>query len=114
MLRRLVIALMVFSLASSADATTVIFKNYKAHQNEDLYKAYLDGMREGLIAQNEEMALAGQQRRFCLPRNLALTVEQADGIIMHEATKMNDPDRLPISVILINGLKDTFPCDEKH
>ena len=36
-------------------------------------------MREGLIAQNEELALAGQQRRFCLPRNLALTVEQADG-----------------------------------
>jgi hypothetical protein len=33
---------------------------------------------------------------------------------MREAAKMNDPDRLPISVILIDGLKDTFPCDEKH
>jgi hypothetical protein len=91
----LVIGLM-FSLASSANAATVILKNYKAHQNDDLYKAYLDGLREGLIAFNEELAFTGQQRRFCMPRNLARTVEQADDIMMREAAKMNDPDRLPI------------------
>jgi hypothetical protein len=109
----LVIGLM-FSLASSANAATVILKNYKAHQNDDLYKAYLDGLREGLIAFNEELAFTGQQRRFCMPRNLARTVEQADDIMMREAAKMTILIVCLFSVILIDGLKDTFPCDERH
>jgi hypothetical protein len=35
-------------------------------------------------------------------------------VMMREAQKMADPDRLPVSLILINGLEETFPCDEKH
>jgi hypothetical protein len=117
MLRRLVIALMLFGLASSANAATVILRNYKAHQNDDqaiTYKTYLDGVREGFIAFNEELARTGGQRLFCMPRNLALTVEQADDIMMREAAKMTNPDEFYISLILLHGLKDTFPCDEKH
>jgi hypothetical protein len=44
---------------------------------------------------------------------LALTVEQAEEIMMRKAKKMADPDGVPISIILIDGLQDTFPCDEE-
>jgi len=88
MLRGMVVALVLFGLTSSADAMTVIFKNYKAPKTDyeaTIYKVYFDGVREGIIAQNEEMIFVGQQPRFCLPRNLALTVEQADDIMRREA-----------------------------
>ena len=56
----------------------------------------------------------GQQPLFCLPDNLALTVGQAEDIMMRQAQKMTDPDQLPIGRLLVEGLKDTFPCDKKH
>jgi len=34
--------------------------------------------------------------------------------MMRQAQKMTDPDQLPIGLLLAEGLKDTFPCDEKH
>jgi hypothetical protein len=34
--------------------------------------------------------------------------------MMRQAKKVADPDQLPIGLLLAEGLKDTFPCDEKH
>jgi hypothetical protein len=45
-----------------------------------------------------------------MPRNLTLTVEQADDIMMREAAKVANPDEFYISIILLHGLKDTFLC----
>jgi hypothetical protein len=113
MLRRLVIALMLFSLSSSANAITVRFKDYTNPRNswsKAADKVYLDGVKEGLIMFDAELAVAGRQRFFCMPDNLALTVEQAEDIMMREAQKSTDPANVPISLLLIDGLKDTFPC----
>jgi hypothetical protein len=110
-----VIALILFGLTSSANAMTVTFKDYKA-ANEDekaFYLLYLDGVREGIIGLNEAMAKK-QQPLFCLPPKLELTVEQAEDIMMRQAQDMTDPDQLSIGLLLAEGLKDTFPCNEKH
>jgi hypothetical protein len=115
MIAKAVIALISFSVISSANAMTVIFKDYKA-ANEDekaFYLLYLDGVREGIIGLNEVLAKK-QQPLFCLPEKLELTVGQAEDIMMRQAEKMTDPDQLPIGFLLAEGLKDTFPCDEKH
>ena len=47
MLRRMQITLMLVSLTSSADAMTVIFKDYKAATSDEkaFYYLYLDGVR---------------------------------------------------------------------
>ena len=112
-----VIALILFALNSSANAMTVIFKDYKAAANKDekaFYLLYLDGVREGIIELNVALQANGQQPLFCLPEKLALTVGQAEDIIMRQAEKVVDPDQLPIGLLLAEGLKDMFPCDEKH
>jgi len=47
MLRGMVVALVLFGLTSSADAMTVIFKNYKAPKTDyeaTIYKVYFDGV----------------------------------------------------------------------
>jgi hypothetical protein len=113
---RLVIALMLVSLTSSANAMTVIFKDYKAATSDEkaFYYLYLDGVREGIIELNVVLEEKRQQPLFCLPEKLELTVEQAEDIMMRQAQKMTDPDQLPIGLLLAQGLQNTFPCDKKH
>jgi hypothetical protein len=115
MITKAVIALML-SLTSSANAMTVIFKDYKAADNDEkaFYLLYLDGVREGIVELNVVLEEKRQQPLFCMPDNLALTVGQAEDIMMRQAEKITDPDQLPIGLLLAKGLKDTFPCDEKH
>jgi hypothetical protein len=116
MLRGAVIALMLVSLTSSANAMTVIFKDYKAATSHEkaFYYLYLDGAREGIVELNVVLEEKRQQPLFCLPEKLVLTVEQAEDIMMRQAQKMTDPDQLPIGLLLAQGLQDTFPCNEKH
>ena len=113
MLRRMQITLMLVSLTSSADAMTVIFKDYKAAANKDekaFYYLYLDSVREGIVELNVIPKKNRQQPLFCLPEKLELNVEQAEDIIMRQAQKMTDPDQLPIGLLLVQGLQNTFPC----
>jgi hypothetical protein len=117
MIRRLVIALMLIGVASSANAATIPLKGYKSPKNADekaFMQMYLDGVREGIVELNVVMRAEGRQPLFCLPGKLALTVEQAEDIMMRQAQKMTDSDTSPIGLLLIEGLMDTFPCDEKH
>ena len=117
MITKAVIALMLFNLISSANAMTVIFKDYKAAANKDekaFYLLYLDGVREGIVELNVVLEEKRQQPLFCLPEKLELTVEQAEDIMMRQAQQMTDPDQLPIGLLLTQGLQNTFPCDEKH
>src|SRR5215469_13927220 len=110
------IALILFSITSSANAMTVIFKDYKAANNDEkaFYLLYLDGVREGIIELNVVLQAKGQQPLFCLPEKLELTVGQAEDIMMRQAEKVADPDQLPIGLLLAQGLQNTFPCGAKH
>jgi hypothetical protein len=113
----LLVIAMLFSLASSANAATILLKDYKSPKNEAekaFSQLYLDGIKEGLITFNSQLTNEGRQPLFCLPGKLALTIEQAEEIMLRDAKKVPNPDQYPISIILLHGLKDTFPCDEKH
>lgn len=116
MITKAVIALILFGLTSSANAMTVIFKDYKAANNDEraFYLLYLDGVREGIIELNVVLEEKRRKPLFCLPEKLALTVGQAEDIMMRQAEKITDPDQLPIGLLLAQGLQNTFPCDEKH
>ena len=97
---RVVIGLMLFGLTlSSANAASIPLRDYKSPKNETekvLFKMYLDGVREGLAMFDAELAVEGRQPLFCMPNDLALTVEQAQDIMMREAKKSTDPDNVPV------------------
>jgi hypothetical protein len=119
MIVRIVIGLILFCLTlSNANAASILFRTYKSAKDKAdkaLLKVYLDGVKEGIVMLNVTLQAEGRQPLFCQPQKLALTVEQAEEIMMRKARKMADPDRVPVSIILIHGLQDTFPCDdEKH
>jgi Rap1a immunity proteins len=115
MITRIVIGLILLSLVSSADATMLLrdYKSPKDRTEKILYKMYLDGVKDGIVDLNAVLRAEGRPL-FCMPENSALHVEQAENIIMHPASTTADPDSLSIAVLLIEGLKETFPCDEKH
>jgi hypothetical protein len=111
--RAVSIAVALF-VTSNANAATVLFKDYK-HPKDELTgtfnKLYLDGVKEGLIAYNVALAQDGQTPYFCPPPKMALTTDQAEDILLREAKVLHDPDKFPISTVLLEGLKETFPCE---
>jgi hypothetical protein len=113
MITKAVIALIWFGLTSSANAMTVIFKDYKAANNDEraFYLLYLDGVREGIIEPNVALEEKRQQPLFCLPE---VGADGWTGRRYYDASsrKITDPEQLPIGLLLAQGLQNTFPCDE--
>src|SRR5215467_13361803 len=114
MLRRLVIAALLTLASSSASAQTVRLDQYR-HPSEpkfkDFNKLYLKGVMDGFIAYS--VAQDARDRFFCIPPKLAVTVEQAEDIMLRYAEKKQLPGTVPIAVPLLDGLKDAFPCTKE-
>jgi hypothetical protein len=114
MKRIFIAALAILYFASTANASTVLFKNYRDERRKShrsFNKLYLDGAKGGLIAYNILLKERHLKSNFCLPTNLALTLEQAENIMFKQAVKMSDPDDTPIEVILLFALEEIYPCN---
>jgi hypothetical protein len=113
MLRRLVIAALLTFASGSALAQTVRLDEYQ-HPSEPKFKEfnhiYLKGLVDGFIAYSVADA---RNRFFCIPPNLAITLEQAEDIMLRYAEKKQLPGTVPIGVPLFFGLKDAFPCTKE-
>ncbi len=112
MWRTLVIMLAVLilgiSAASAASVNLDKYRNAKGEELKGIYKIYLDGVREGLVVHS---AMQNQETRiFCMPGNLALTIDQAEDIMLRFANDRKMPGDSPISILLLGGLQATFPC----
>jgi hypothetical protein len=113
MIKRVMIAAIALCVASGANAATVRFKQYINESDEtarELNKIYLDGLSDGLNIFNVILRQEGQAPLFCPPPKMALTTEQADDILRREAKKVVPSDDMPIGIVLLAGLRETFPC----
>ena len=114
MLRCSVIAALLTLASSSASAQTVRLDQYQ-HPSEPKFKdfnqLYLKGVVDGLIAYS--VAQDARDRFFCIPPKMAITVEQAQDIMLLYAEKKQLPGTVPIAVPLLGGLKDAFPCTKE-
>lgn len=114
MLRYLVIAALLTLASSSALAQTVRLDQYQ-HPSEPKFKnfnqLYLKGVVDGLIAYS--VAQEPRDRFFCIPPKMAMTVEQAEEIMLRYIAKKQPPGTVPIAVPLLGGLEDAFPCTKE-
>jgi hypothetical protein len=114
MLRRLVIAALLTFASSAASAQTVRLDQYQ-HPAEPKFKTfnqlYLKGVVDGLIAYS--VAQDARDRFFCIPTKTAITVEQAEDIMLRYAEKQQFSGTVPVAVPLLGGLKDAFPCPKE-
>jgi hypothetical protein len=112
MLRCLVIAALLTLASGSASAQTVRLEQYQ-HPSEPKFKifnrVYLKGVVDGFIA----YAVALHAKDFCMPPELAITVEQAEEIMLRYAEKKQIAGNVPIAVPMLGGLKEAFPCTKE-
>jgi Ssp1 endopeptidase immunity protein Rap1a len=117
MIKRMICAAIALCVASGANASTLRLKNYLAPEDEKqriLNAIYLDGLKDGLIAFNVALPRTGAAPLFCLPPTLVFTPEQADEIVMREVkSHPSYPDDMIVSIVLLAGLRKTFPCGEQ-
>jgi Rap1a immunity proteins len=110
MLRVAAIILGVF-LPFAANGQSITLENFRHPKNETERKVlqwYLGGVRDGLTLSS---ALASTDKLFCIPENLALTVDQAEDIMESWAKKRtNIDDQMLVATALLAGLRETFPC----
>ena len=98
-------------LTSDADAQTVTVGQYQ-HPKDDrdltFNKAYLEGIKDGLVAYNMSL----EDKLFCLGgMPPVLTSERASDALMHWARKRGgDAAGLPLGLGLLYSFKEAFPC----
>jgi hypothetical protein len=75
-----------------------------------LTEPHLDGIIDGIVSYNVLLQENKTKELFCLPSDSVVTVQQAEAIINHVSERLAKPDDVPISVLLIVGLQEKFPC----
>jgi hypothetical protein len=102
--------------AAPAAAIDVRLDSYRNSKNTEglrnAHHLYLDGAKSGLMAYNAWMKNHGGQPAFCMPGNLALTTEQTEDIMLKSADKRAAKGETPVSLLLLSGLQDTYPCEK--
>ena len=104
-----------FLLVSATDGSsaTILWRNYNNPDSPTmrlLNERHLDGIIDGIVSYNVLLQENNTKQIFCLPSDSVLTVQQAEEIINHVSHRLAKPDDVPISVLLIVGLQEAFPC----
>lgn len=110
------LSMFLFVLAAApAAAADVRLDPYRHPENQkmrEFYLMFLDGVKSGLMAYNARVHAHGGEQAFCMPDDLLLTTERAEEIMLQKADKVSAKGDTPISILLLAGLRDTFPCDK--
>ncbi|WP_040301520.1 Rap1a/Tai family immunity protein [Afipia clevelandensis] len=115
--RWIVSAYLLALAATPVAASDVRLESYRNPKNESLRnfnQLYLDGVKGGLMAYNAFAKSHGGQSAFCIPANLALTVEQAEEIMLRRADKTAAKGDMLVSILLLASLRETYPCDKSE
>ncbi len=109
-----VVALFLLFLPKPMSAQTITLETYQHPESEmhrTMYQMYLAGARDGLIAY--DLAVPVNERRFCLPPNLAVTAHQADDMMLRWAKRQtSNIDSTPIGVALLRSFEEAYPCSK--
>jgi hypothetical protein len=102
-------------VAAPAAAADVRLDQYRHPENQKMREfqmVFLDGVKSGLMAYNARVHTHGGEEAFCMPDDLLLTTERAEEIMLQRADKVSAKGDIPVSLLLLAGLRDTFPCEK--
>jgi hypothetical protein len=72
--------------------------------------AFLAGNVNGLIWANAKLRSNDHLELFCVPPSISLSVQQAVEIMSKHIQEAPDEGQLPVGPLMLQTLKDTFPC----
>ena len=88
-------------------------KDYADVKNDEKFQIYIFGIGEGYGIANVDIEIRGQRPFFCPPDKLALNKTNYLNILdkyINSPTGQKEPSDTPLEFLLIEGLKQTFPC----
>lgn len=121
-------AMFAFAQSSRAQPLPKDYENRKLEiligvldnkQSREVLRMYVAGALEGIEWVNSDLAKSQLPKIFCAPPRLVLNADNAADIIVREYAKNKDVygsqdfqqvGRAAVSLVLLMGLKDTFPC----
>ena len=114
MKRRILSVSLLALVAGPSVAADVRLDSYRHPQNRfrEFNQLYLDGARAGLMAYNARLKTHGDQLAFCMPHNLVLTADKSEEIMLRSADKRSAKGDMLVSILLLSGLTDEFPCEK--
>jgi hypothetical protein len=91
----------------------------RSKSGDDTMKVYLAGIGDAFLLANVELESAKVSPLFCQPPALALNADNYLAILESSMKEKGLPngsanDELPVVVVLLSGLKKTFPCAHAH
>lgn len=107
------------SLASAAPAAFSNALEYESLSEEQrqLFLSYTFGVGQGLQLANVVLEKNGKEPLYCASMKLSLTVQNYQMIFEKELKKhlkiyreVSGNEPFPVEVVLLAGLKSTFPC----
>lgn len=110
----------VFSFVSIAQAEVKV-KEYMAMKGreKEAITFYIAGVGVGTVCANMELRDRGKPPLYCPPRKLTLTADNYSRILDDEIERamknvgLQKIQDFPTEIILLNGLINTFPCNQK-
>lgn len=125
--RSLIVLIALMTPALRGDITVKDYKEtYKGKPSDSadqlMFHEYLRGLGDGFSWSSAKLRVSHSRPLYCQPSGFALTVENLANIIDTQLKK-EDPSRLaegglslekmPIALILLQGLIETFPCSDQ-
>ena|SRR5690606_23120211 len=117
----LVLACMAFSGAAKAQMGAMPFAMYEGirqgtnEETKRIASGFLGGAMEAYVIADSQVREAGESPLFCAPPKLGLTGGMAQSIVSRTSEELrslgSNIDEVPVSYILLIGLRSTFPCD---
>ena len=112
-MRITLVILLLLSWSTPAKAE-VPAKDYSRVRKAEWFKVYVDGVGRGYTWANVELKSEGRTPLFCQPAKLILEAESfltiLDRMMSSNADGRGIPMDIPIELLLLTGLRETFPC----
>jgi len=120
------LTILLFSILISFSTYSFGIVNYSVYEQEQLKSsstllvldALLRGTESGFMWANTELASEGRKKLYCQPEELKLNIQTIKDILEEKVKNLlklgwslEMVDDYPIQLILLEGLKDTFPCE---
>ena len=98
--------------AAAADVRLDSYRNPQNQRTREFGQLYLDGVRSGLMAYNSLVQHHGGEPAFCMPGELVLSTVETERVMLRAAEKRSAKGDMLVSILLLSGLRDTFPCEK--
>jgi len=120
------LTILLFSILMTFSTYSFGVVNYSVYEQEQLKSsptllvldALLNGTESGFLWANTELASEGRKKLYCQPGGLKLNLQTIKDILEEKVKNLlklgwslEEVDDFPIQLILLEGLKDTFPCE---